>query len=200
MPLQNRVGPDGAIVAVPERGLLMGNRGGRLHDAERRLGKRRWASPRWIACRLAFHGRRRRVMAPNGYTELFFLDDLVALAAGHRPCGECRREELRRFRSFWPEPEAPLATIDRALHAARTAPRPIRPLAELPDGAFVRWPDSPADAHLVWRHTLRPFTFAGYGAAVAARPAVVEVLTTEPILAVLARAYRPPVLHPSLTP
>jgi len=96
MPLQNRVTPFAEIVAIPERGTMLGNRGGRLHDAERRLGLRRWASRRWICCELAFKGRRRPVMGP-GYTELFFLDEVTALAAGHRPCFECRRAEAKAF-------------------------------------------------------------------------------------------------------
>ncbi len=198
MTLQNRVGPDGAIVAVRERGLLMGNRGGRLHDAERRLGRRRWAGHSWISCRLEFRGRRRQVMAPHAYTELFFLDDLVALAAGHRPCGTCRRSELAAFRRHWPQTLAELGAIDRSLHAARTAPRPLLPLADIADGAFVRWPE--ASPHLVWRGALRPFAFGGYGAPVAMQeaPPEVEVLTPAPVLVVLTQGYRPTVLHPSL--
>ena len=93
-PLQNRVTPFGDIAAVSARGGMMGNRGGRLHGPERRLGRRRWASRAWICCELAFRGRQRVVMGES-YTELFFLDEAVALAAGHRPCFECRRREAR---------------------------------------------------------------------------------------------------------
>jgi len=96
MPLQNRVTPFAEIVAIPERGTMLGNRGGRLHDEQQRIGGRRWASRRWICCELAFKGRRRPVMG-KGYTELFFLDEVTALAAGHRPCFECRRAEAKAF-------------------------------------------------------------------------------------------------------
>ena len=88
--LQNRVAPDGSLHAVPDRGTLMGNRGGRLHDAHGRLGRARWRSKAWIACRLTFRGRKRAVWDAS-YSELFFLDEATALAAGHRPCFECRR-------------------------------------------------------------------------------------------------------------
>ena len=87
MPLQNRVTPGGEIIADPARGTLMGNRG-ILHDAQQRLGRVRWRHPNWICCLLAFKGRRREVMTPHRYTELFFLDEATALAAGHRPCCE----------------------------------------------------------------------------------------------------------------
>ncbi len=92
MPLQNRVLPDGQIVAHSARGAFMGNRGGRFHDPETRtLTTRRWASRQWIICVLDFKHRHREVMG-HGYTELFFLDEVTALAAGHRPCFECRRQ------------------------------------------------------------------------------------------------------------
>jgi hypothetical protein len=145
MPLQNRVTPTGEIIADPARGTLMGNRG-ILHDADRRLGSARWRHPHWICCRLRFKGRRREVMAPRRYTELFFLDEATALAAGHRPCAECRREDFRRFQAAWRDAvgaEIAAAAIDRALHAARIDPQTRRQtrfeaaLADLPDGAFV---------------------------------------------------------------
>ena len=96
MPLASRVDPFGNLFASPARGLLMGNRGGRIHEDERRLGRRRWASRAWICCRLDFKGRRRRVWG-DSYTELFFLDEVTALAAGHRPCFECRRRDAEAF-------------------------------------------------------------------------------------------------------
>ena len=99
-PLRNRVDPFGALHAVPARGTLMGNRGGRLHDPATREIRRRQASRAWICCVLAFKDRRREVMGP-GYTELFFLDEAVALAAGHRPCCECRRREAGAFAAAW---------------------------------------------------------------------------------------------------
>ncbi|MCC6174153.1 MAG: hypothetical protein IT305_02515 [Chloroflexi bacterium] len=125
MPLQNRVTPYGDLVALPERGTMMGNRG-ILHDAEGRI-VRGWASRAWITCLLEFRGRRGPVMAPSHYTRLFFLDEVTALAAGHRPCAECRRADYLRFRSHWAaantdlglgvEPRA--ADIDRVLHDER---------------------------------------------------------------------------------
>ena len=101
MPLQNRVTPEGEIIATPARGLMMGNRGGRLHRPDKTLTARRWTSRAWIACRLEFNNRHRRVMSPNSYTELFFLDEATALAAGHRPCFECRRQDFMAFAQIW---------------------------------------------------------------------------------------------------
>src|SRR4029077_17595612 len=112
MPLQNRVDPFGELFLTPERGLFMGNRGGRSHSDERALTKRRWVSPRWICCRLEFNNRRRKVWG-DGYTELFFLDEVTALAAGHRPCFECRRQDAEHFAELW----------------ARTRGLPVRALA-----------------------------------------------------------------------
>ena len=101
MPLQNRVTPFGDIVAIPERGLMMGNRG-IIHDpASRRLLDRRWASMAWIICLCEFRGVRRKVMSGRSWTELFFLDEATALAAGHRPCFYCRRQAAEAFRAAW---------------------------------------------------------------------------------------------------
>ena len=120
MPLQNRVLPDGQIIAIPARGTFMGNRGGRIHDPETRtLTTRRWASRQWIICELDFKKRHRQVMG-RGYTELFFLDEVTALAAGHRPCFECRRQTARAF--FAAHGEAlKAAEMDRLLHDERLA-------------------------------------------------------------------------------
>src|SRR4029450_5546706 len=96
MPLPNRVSPFGELVASPARGTLMGNRGGRLHDAQRKLTVRRWVTRAWICCRLDFKDRHRDVWS-EGYTELFFLDEVTAFAAGHRPCFECRRKNCEQF-------------------------------------------------------------------------------------------------------
>ena len=139
MPLQNRVTPAGEIIADPARGTLMGNRG-ILHDAQQRLGAARWRHRHWIYCRLAFKGRWREVMAPSRYTELFFLDEATALAAGHRPCCECQREDFRRFQAAWQQAfghAASAGAIDRALHEARVEPRsrrsdPLRGAARRP--------------------------------------------------------------------
>src|SRR5215213_2819224 len=99
MPRQNRVSPFGDLLAVQERGTFMGNRG-ILHDDARHI-RRAWQGKRWISCVLEFRGRKRPVMAPGRYTELFFLDEATALAAGHRPCNECRPERLAAFKHAW---------------------------------------------------------------------------------------------------
>src|SRR5919201_3105665 len=129
MPLQNRVDPFGEIIADPARGTWLGNRG-ILHDTERRI-VRPWQVRRWIVCRLEFRGRHREVMSPRRtWTELFFLDEATALAAGHRPCGECRYEDYRRFKAIWLAANrerglgaaASIAAIDRELHRDRVGP------------------------------------------------------------------------------
>src|SRR5688500_8008085 len=99
MPRQNRVTPFGELIAAPARGTLMGNRGC-LHDGDQRI-RRLFVGKRWIHCVLEFKGRRRQVMAPGRYTELFFLDESTALAAGHRPCAECQRDRYLEFRRCW---------------------------------------------------------------------------------------------------
>ena len=143
MPLQNRVTPFGELLADPARGLFMGNRGGRIHDDERRLSPRRWASKQWICCALAFRGRHRTVWG-DGYTELFFLDEVTALSAGHRPCFECRRADAQAFAAAWERasghrPRA--AEMDAILHAERLDGRDKRThrrtIADLPDGAMI---------------------------------------------------------------
>src|SRR2546426_8021788 len=212
MPLQNRVTPLGTIVATTARGTLMGNRG-RLHDAERRL--RRTSVPgyrAWVTCQLEFRRRRRRVMTPGRYTELFFLDEATALAAGHRPCGECRRGDLRRFKIAWARGnprggvrvDTPIAALDRVLHADRLTrdgqPRrfPAR-LSDLPDGTFILLADR-TDPLLVWQDGLWPWTLAGYRPprSRATDPIRVAVLTPRSTVAALAAGYRP-ALHPTAT-
>src|SRR2546429_4788005 len=145
MPLQNRVTPLGELVADPGRGLVYGNRGC-LHDETGRI-RRRYAGRRWIACRLRFRGwHRRPLMQPGRFTELFFLDDATALAAGHRACALCRRDDHARLVEIWRAlhpGQSGADAIDAQLHAERVAPgtcaqlRHEAPLDELPDGAFV---------------------------------------------------------------
>src|SRR5215472_16656696 len=116
MPLENRVDPYGTLFRTPARGTMMGNRGGVIHNDEREI-VRRYRSRRWIACVLEFRGRKRIVMSPRRYTELFFLDEAVALAAGHRPCAECRRARYNAFRLAWNTAQPPPADeMDAALH------------------------------------------------------------------------------------
>src|SRR5690625_4831612 len=165
MPLQNRVTPFGDIVTEPWRGRLMGNRGC-LHDEDGALGVRRWRSQRWIACRLEFGGRHREPMPPKGYTALFFWDDAAALAAGHRPCAECRRGDYRRFMEAWAKAGLPggpgqggVAVADRHLHKHRVTRqrRQIRfdaNSAELPDGVFLVVPEIRRLPMLLWHGKL----------------------------------------------
>ncbi|NKX44364.1 hypothetical protein [Roseicyclus persicicus] len=203
MTLQNRVLPTGEIVAdAAYRGTLMGNRG-ILHDEHQRLGTARWKLRGWVCCALSFKGRKRVPMSPGRYTELFFLDEAVALAAGHRPCAECRRADYERFRAAWAGatgalPRAP--EMDAALHPARVTRtraqvRHEAEAAALPDGAFVLWQGA---AHLVTGDAIRPFGVTGYGAPRPRPMGAATVLTPRPSLAVLAAGYRP-ALHPTAT-
>ncbi|MGE0765336.1 MAG: hypothetical protein AB7L90_02630 [Hyphomicrobiaceae bacterium] len=208
MPLQNRVTPVGEIVAHPARGLMMGNRGGPLHDAHRTLGRRRWVSRQWICCRLSFNDRQRQVMTPGRYTELFFLDEATALAAGHRPCFECRRDDSLRFASLWAAARghterATAPEMDRVLHAERVdeAGRKVTYHAgrgDLPSGTFVRLGSQP---YLVWATRLYPWSPEGYGdpRPLHREPTAMEVLTPRSIVAVLGGGFVPGV-HPSVRP
>ena len=198
MPLQNRVDPYGALHAVAARGAWIGNRGV-IHDERRRV-VRAWRLERWIVCALEFKGRHRGVFTPGRWTELFFLDEATALAAGHRPCAECRRERFEAFRAAWTAgraepPRAP--RIDTALHAQRIAPgggkRTYRAaVAALPDGAMIEFDDAP---HLIWRGRLWPWRFEGYGPAkpLASGTDTVTVLTPRSSVRALERGYVPQV-------
>lgn len=202
-PLKNRVDPFGAIHAVSTRGTLMGNRGGCLHDSRRQLGRRRWTSRRWIACVLAFKERHRVVMTPGRYTELFFLDEATALAAGHRPCFECRRREARAFADAWAcandLPRPPRAdAMDSRLHAERLVskdsrtPAPLVRPAVLPNGVMVslKTDDGERAAWMVLDDTLRRWSFAGYGMALPmAAIEEAELITAPSIVAVLNAGY-----------
>jgi len=191
-PLRNRVDPFGAFHAVAARGAVMGNRGGRLHDAHRRLTARRWTSRRWIVCVCAFRRRRREVWG-DGYTELFFLDEPTALAAGHRPCFECRREAARAFVAAFPGGATTADAVDEVLHRERLDGRARRlwraRLGALPDAAFVAIGGQP---HAIIDGALRPWSFDGYGPAVAFDEArELDVLTPPSTVAALAAGYRP---------
>lgn len=199
MPRQNRVTPFGALIATESRGTLMGNRGCLHNDAQRI--RRPFVGRRWIACVLEFRGRRRRVMTPGRYTELFFLDEATALAAGHRPCAECQRDRYLRFRAVWTaaNPDvAPSGTpsadaIDAVLHAERLGPNGAKRtyrerLSRLPGGVMVS--DGTARAWLVQARTLVPWTPAGYGPPVPrAAAATVQVLTPRTIVRALAAGF-----------
>ena len=204
MPLQNRVDPEGQIIATEARGLVMGNRGGPLHTEARTLGRRRWVSKQWICCQLAFNGRRRQVMSPGRYTELFFLDEATALAAGHRPCFECRRQDFLWFASLWAKVvgikgRATAGAMDAVLQAERVgaggAKRTYRArVGALPSGTFVRRDDKP---HLVLAGWLLQWSAEGYTGVIELPDAgEVEVLTPRSTVAVLSAGYCPS-LHPT---
>src|SRR5579883_477330 len=199
MPLQNRVDPYGAIFRTPARGTMMGNRGGAIHNSDREI-VRRYVSRRWIACVLEFRGRHRTVMSPGHYTELFFLDEAVALAAGHRPCAECRCDRFNAFKDAWLRSENPREgeflfadAMDLELHQARIDQRRKKvytaPSNSLPDGSFVRIDDA---EWLVQGGALFRWSAARY---VEKRPragdSMVAVLTPLPIVRCLAAGYRP---------
>ncbi|MEC9153712.1 MAG: hypothetical protein VYA59_12060 [Pseudomonadota bacterium] len=203
MPLQNRVTPTGEFVAVPDRGLFLGNRGV-LHDENKRLGRRRWALKAWLICKLDFKGRRRAVMSPRRYTELFFFDEAAAIAAGHRPCYECSRDNFLVWQTAWRDAKGfvtpPRAhEMDACLHAERIVPHEKKQRSwdadcrDLPVGAFIRYDGVP---HLVQAMGLRPWSWKGYGSPVARPAGVVAVLTPPSSVAALRTGYRP-ILHPS---
>lgn len=198
MPLQNRVDPFSRLHAVSERGLLMGNRG-ILHDGARHI-RRNHGHSAWIYCLLSFKNRHREVMAPHRYTELFFLDEATALAAGHRPCAECQRARYNQFRQCWAKgdtrPRAP--DMDAALHAARLRPdgqkaRFTAPVADLPDGAIFVAGEA---AVLLWQGRQWDWSFAGYHPRPESVAGKVAVLTPLPALRVLQNGFCP-MVHPS---
>ncbi len=204
MPLQNRVTPFGALVAVEGRGLLLGNRG-ILHDEARQI-VRPWQTQRWIACVTEFRGRRRQLMRPHSYTELFFLDEATAFAAGHRPCAECRYADYQRFKAIWATahgaPPMSAEQMDATLHADRLEGRGRSQrkrayqaeISALPDGAYIALDDR---AWLLWRGELLAWSAAGYTERQPAPSAgAVEVLTPRALVAVIGAGYAPTV-HPS---
>lgn len=207
MPLQNRVTPNGGIVFSSARGTLMGNRGC-LHDGARTLGRRRWTTRSWVICLLWFGGRRRELMRPGYYTELFFLDEATALAAGHRPCAECQRDAWRRFASCWAtaswQEAGPLraANLDRALHAARVDRRRGKityqdRFGDLPDGAMFMAEEA---TFLKWQGKARPWSLEGYGPEQDfLRDCEVTVLTPRPTVGAMTAGYIPNV-HATDTP
>lgn len=198
MPLQNRVTPDGDIIATGARGTLMGNRGV-LHDADGRIVPRS-RNRMWLICLLEFRERRRALMAPGSYTELFFLDEAVALAAGHRPCAECRRDRYRTFLDAAGSGAGRAVTgakdLDALLAASRRAPRSTARAAELPDGVFVDLGGH--ELRLVWRGETHRWTPAGYADPMPVPAAADEVAVVTPAftVAALRHGYRVQV-HPT---
>ena len=202
MPLQNRVDPHGTLFRSPARGTFMGNRGGALHNEQREI-VRSCVNRRWITCVLNFKGRHRTVMTPRRYTELFFLDEAVAFAAGHRPCAECRRERFHAFQSAWTHPGGVVVRadeMDAELHRARLDSQGKKrtydaPLRSLPNGCFILTGQA---AYLVWKDALYLWTPERY-ASKASRPKAlnVTVLTPHPAVECFRNGYQP-VLHDSV--
>jgi hypothetical protein len=206
MPRRNRVTPFSTLIATPARGTLTGNRGC-LHDDHEQI-RRQFQGKRWIICLLDFKGWKRSIMTPGRYTELFFLDESTALAAGHRPCAECQRKRFNLFREIWAEanpgiagtPRPSATTLDAILHQERIstssqASRFCSSIESLPDGAFVT--DDEQTAFLVLRNQLLRWSPAGYRhPSVRAVRYPVRVLTPASVVRALAAGY-PAGIHSS---
>jgi hypothetical protein len=206
MPLQNRCTPFGELVAVEARGTIMGNRGGRFHRDDRTLSRRRWASHHWICCRIDYKGAQHDPMG-TGWTSVFFLDEVTALAAGHRPCFYCRRHDAVRFLSLAdpfadpavvpgtdPAPRLRAHAADRVAHVQRRTRQPDGPVDGLPDGAMVAVGDT---AYAVRGEHLQRWSFDGYTDAVPrASVARARPLTPQLYLGVLAAGFEP-AWHPT---
>jgi hypothetical protein len=203
VPLQNRVDPFGELIATPARGLFLGNRGGRFHRDDQTLGQRRWASRQWICCVLRFKGRHHAVWRDR-YTALFFLDEPTALAAGHRPCFECRRADAAAFAQKWAQarggdvPRAP--AMDLVLQSERLNGRAKRmherAFEDLPDGTFIARTDF---AYAVRGSHLLRWSDGGYVERIARPRGLANVLTPPSIVGVLGAGYSPQ-WHPSADP
>ncbi|NEV01897.1 hypothetical protein [Bradyrhizobium uaiense] len=201
MPLQNRIAPTGEIVATEHRGTFTGNRG-IIHDpATRTLLNKRWSSPAWLTCVCEFRGRRREVMSRRSWTELFFLDEATAFAAGHRPCFYCRRDDANRFRAAWETgngvSDLSAKAMDAVLHVERLDRGRKRlhelpmSLAELPDGTMVQLN---GESYLAAAGKTLRWSFAGYERADVTAPAM--LLTPPSTVRAFQSGYRP-VLHQS---
>ena len=204
MPLQNRVHPSGELIAVPERGTMLGNRGGKFHRDDKTLGKRRWASRHWICCELQYKNMHHEAMG-RGYTSLFFLDEVTALATGHRPCFFCRREEAKRFVAL---SGMTTGDLDDVLHGERTSSPSARPSdphpgpphkgegedGGLPNGAMI---ELNGDAYAVRGDKLLRWSFGGYDQAKTRSGFDAANLLTPPtIIGILRQGYQPR-WHPS---
>jgi hypothetical protein len=199
--LQNRVDPWGNLCAIASRGTLMGNRG-ILHDDGDRI-VRQWAHRAWVTCLLEFKGiKRPKPFSPGNYSELFFIDEATAFAAGHRPCAHCQRTRHLEFKEAWVRANVPdqllastlMRDIDKVLHAERTVPGGGKgtfdaPLVELPRGAIFEYEGI---AYLVSSVGYLPWSFGGYGAAKSIGAAtVVKVLTPQSVVRAFANGFTP---------
>ncbi len=201
-PLQNRVSPTGEIEAVAARGNFTGNRGV-LHDNDKNLLPARWKHKNWIICELQFKSIHRNVMTPRRWTELFFLDEAVALAAGHRPCAKCRRGAYNAYISALKKNGVDICSdfqrLDASLHRERALPgaRVCRyhkaRLEDLPDGAFVLAAGTPA---LVIQDKILPWSHYGYGFPMPRFVGEVVLLTPPLSIKAMNSGFRP-IIHPS---
>lgn len=208
MPLQNRIDPWGNLVAVKARGEFLGNRG-ILHDDDKNIVKP-WAHKNWVTCKLSFKGIKRELFGQNSYSELFFLDEATALAAGHRPCAHCRRQRYQEFKRFWgiaiglTDAEAKSASvqeIDKRLHLERANRSREKVLfnakfSEVPEGAFIALGD---EAYLVWSGRLHKWSHHGYASAQQLSPnnQVVQVITPQTIVQMYQAGFKP-LVHASI--
>jgi hypothetical protein len=205
MPLQNRVNPFGNIIATPERGAWTGNRGV-IHNEHKQIIKHH-AVKYWITCTLEYKGKRRELMTPNRWTELFFLDEATAFAAGHRPCGFCRNADYKKFKQLWLQANAnnyglnentSIQTIDTLIHAERLTPHKTQKtfsavLHTLPNGVFIQLAQQP-HAFLWLQQQLYQWSFSGYKKCAAVDASqTVEVLTPASYVEVLRQGYEPQV-------
>ena len=180
MTFQYRVNPWGILHSTPERGTMMGNRGGKLHRPDQTLGKPRWASTHWICCDIHFKNMKHDAMG-QGYTSLFFLDEVTALAAGHRPCFFCRRKEAKAFLGG-----RRVGEFDAQLHVERLAPKNI---GELVEGAMI---EHQSKAYAVKNRNLLHWSFSGYTSAIPISEIIPDKLLTPPsIIAILQKGYQP---------
>lgn len=193
----NRVRPDGSLAAHPAQGAFMGNRGC-LHDEAGAI-RRAFVGKAWITCTLNLRpgGTPRPHDQPGRYTPLFFTDEAVACAAGHRPCFECRRAVAKDFAAAWTRAFGTAARareMDAVLHsgrwdrASRQRLRPLGTVGGAPDGVFFLWNGAP---HLVWQGSARPWSFEGYGSARPLPQGQHPVLTPEPLVKVMRAGWRP---------
>jgi hypothetical protein len=168
MPLQNRVDPWGNILAVSARGAWLGNRG-IIHNVQKQI-VRPYQHQSWVTCRLRFKNRKRKIMSPSTYTELFFLDESTAFAAGHRPCGECRRERYRQFKELWVRANLKkqannikVSVIDSVMHKERINKRVKvkykANIKDLPSGTMF---STNGSAYLVYDDKIYYWSFEGY--------------------------------------
>ena len=205
MPKQNRVTPFSTLIATPERGTLNGNRGC-LHDELGQI-RRQFVGIRWIICLLEFKGRRHPTMKPGRYTDLFFLDEATALAAGHRPCAECQRERFNLFRDYWIQANPDLAEslrplapdIDAVLHGERLNPNAFcHSIRDVPAGTFLS--DNGTDAYLMRNKQILLWTPAGYVRTEQKINFPARILTPASVVRTLAAGYPVAVHSSALTP